>query len=615
MSQGLDSSLLYCYASLMALNAFVAFYHIQFRWNEATLHHIVKDSIVDAAFAVFFPALILLYSLFIFQDDLMAVKIRQQFFPPRVFERKARNYVSAKELNMFTTDFESLLIRSGWDVFLKLSFSLLACFRWTKITHLLLQREDKVPSSPSQALAHSIAKSAKAVAPLGSANGSTQPHINLDDSRARRHFVQSRLRALVGILFFVYGVGCIVYTAIAVQKSQTACLSYPECVQFAYLWAPGTSQDTCACIAYVDRDLAPADSDSLTDVTQTLTELAGGGKLQTVQLVNRKINGSLPEELQSCQSLRNLVLIHTGVGVFPSWASKSFSKLEYLHIEGDSTDVNLVELPSDLFSAMANLHTIHLSYHPNLPSLPSLAGSTALQSVYYGFLDSIKEFSSVGDLPDLQVVALESLPLLRSLPEIAQYESILDMVFVQDIPACCSGFLSEGTCNTTFPSCCGPPQSKNASTTASNENSQDGSANIIQDGSNNDSVENSEDGSSHDSLPPTCLVMPDDSALLPSNATLLVLSQFATNASNFCDAAQAACPNAVMAAMLKREDICKGVLYRECSSESQGVGICFNEDMGRVQCTYSQATIDMREAEIAAGCRCDKVEEKWLGCA
>jgi hypothetical protein len=44
MAQGLDTSLLYCYASLMALNAFVAFYHIQFRWNEATLHHILKDS-------------------------------------------------------------------------------------------------------------------------------------------------------------------------------------------------------------------------------------------------------------------------------------------------------------------------------------------------------------------------------------------------------------------------------------------------------------------------------------------------------------------------------------------------------------------------------------------
>ncbi|KAF1794803.1 hypothetical protein GQ600_19054 [Phytophthora cactorum] len=92
MAQGLDSSLLYCYASLMALNAFVAFYHIQFRWNESTLHHILKDSIVDAAFAVFFPALILLYSLFVFQDDLKSVKIRQQFFPPRGFERKARTW-------------------------------------------------------------------------------------------------------------------------------------------------------------------------------------------------------------------------------------------------------------------------------------------------------------------------------------------------------------------------------------------------------------------------------------------------------------------------------------------------------------------------------------------
>ncbi|KAG6577891.1 amino acid auxin permease family [Phytophthora cinnamomi] len=186
MAQGLAPSLLYCYASLMAVNAFVAFYAIQFRWNEPTLYHILKDSIVDAAFGVFFPALVLLYSLFVFQDDLKTVKIRQRFFPPRVFERKARNYVDAKELNMFSTDFESLLVRT------------------------------------------------------------------------------------------------------------------------------------------------PAESEELIDVTQTLTELASAGKLQTVQVVNRKINGSLPDTLQTCQGLRNLVLIHTGVEVFPSWASLAFSKLEYL---------------------------------------------------------------------------------------------------------------------------------------------------------------------------------------------------------------------------------------------------------------------------------------------
>ncbi|KAG3254651.1 hypothetical protein PI124_g790 [Phytophthora idaei] len=492
MAQGLDSSLLYCYASLMALNAFVAFYHIQFRWNESTLHHILKDSIVDAAFAVFFPALILLYSLFVFQDDLKSVKIRQQFFPPRGFERKARNLVNAKELNMFSTDFESLLVLSEWDVFLKLSFR------------------------------------------------------------------------------------------ISVQVSRSSCSRYPTCVQFAHRWIPGGSSDVCECLAYVDRDLAPADAENLTDVTDTLAVLASAGKLQTVQLVNRRINGSLPDELQNCQLLRNLVLIHTGVELFPSWVSTSFAKLEYLHVEGESTDTNLVELPSDLFFSMGNLHTIHLSYHANLPSLPSMVGLKTLESVYFGYLDSIKEIPSTGDLPEIQVMALEGLPLIRSLPDVAQYESTLDMMFVQDVPVCCSGFLSEGDCNTTFPSCCEEIENRNGSNTGS-------------------------------SLPPTCLVLPDEESLLPTNATLSFLSQFAVNVSNFCEARQATCPNAVKASKRREKDTCQGVLYRECLSQSQGTGICFNEDMGRVECTYSQSIIEMREAEIAAGCSCDEVEEQWLG--
>ncbi|RAW35140.1 hypothetical protein PC110_g8547 [Phytophthora cactorum] len=580
MAQGLDSSLLYCYASLMALNAFVAFYHIQFRWNESTLHHILKDSIVDAAFAVFFPALILLYSLFVFQDDLKSVKIRQQFFPPRGFERKARNLVNAKELNMFSTDFESLLVLSEWDVFLKLSFSLLACFRWNKITHLLLQRERKGRNSQEKTTdgaqkSHST-RNCKAVAPL-------PVEKSTHDTEQSGYYPSSRLRTMVGIFFMIYGVGCLIYTGISVQVSRSSCSRYPTCVQFAHRWIPGGSSDVCECLAYVDRDLAPADAENLTDVTNTLAVLASAGKLQTVQLVNRRINGSLPDELQNCQLLRNLVLIHTGVEVFPSWVSTSFAKLEYLHVEGESTDTNLVELPSDLFFSMGNLHTIHLSYHANLPSLPSMVGLKTLESVYFGYLDNIKEIPSTADLPEIQVMALEGLPLVRSLPDVTQYESTLDMMFVQDVPVCCSGFLSEGFCNTTFPSCCEEIENRNGSNTGS-------------------------------SLPPTCLVLPDEESLLPTNATLSFLSQFAVNVSNFCEARQATCPNAVKASKRREKDTCQGVLYRECLSQSQGTGICFNEDMGRVECTYSQSIIEMREAEITAGCSCDEVEEQWLGC-
>ncbi|KAG3088986.1 hypothetical protein C6341_g9532 [Phytophthora cactorum] len=538
MAQGLDSSLLYCYASLMALNAFVAFYHIQFRWNESTLHHILKDSIVDAAFAVFFPALILLYSLFVFQDDLKSVKIRQQFFPPRGFERKARNLVNAKELNMFSTDFESLLVLSEWDVFLKLSFSLLACFRWNKITHLLLQRERKGRNSQEKTTdgaqkSHST-RNCKAVAPL-------PVEKSTHDTEQSGYYPSSRLRTME-YLYKYHG-----------------------------LLARGTQH---ASSSLIDGFLAA-------QVTSAI--LASAGKLQTVQLVNRRINGSLPDELQNCQLLRNLVLIHTGVEVFPSWVSTSFAKLEYLHVEGESTDTNLVELPSDLFFSMGNLHTIHLSYHANLPSLPSMVGLKTLESVYFGYLDNIKEIPSTADLPEIQVMALEGLPLVRSLPDVAQYESTLDMVFVQDVPVCCSGFLSEGDCNATFPSCCEEIENRNGSNTGS-------------------------------SLPPTCLVLPDEESLLPTNATLSFLSQFAVNVSNFCEARQATCPNAVKASKRREKDTCQGVLYRECLSQSQGTGICFNEDMGRVECTYSQSIIEMREAEITAGCSCDEVEEQWLGC-
>lgn len=245
------------------------------------------------------------------------------------------------------------------------------------------------------------------------------------------------------------------------------------------------------------------------------------------------------------------------------------------HIEGSASATNLMELPSDLFTSMSRLHTIHLSYHAALPELPAMDGLDALECIYLGFLDSITELPSFGDLPSIKVMALEGLPQVRILPNIELYADTLNMVFVQDMPACCSGFLSQGDCNTSFPSCCTDDES---------------------------------------SLPSTCLAMPDESKFLATNATLAFLHEFAANVSNFCDAAQATCPTAVKTFALAEVDTCTGVLYTECMSESEGPGICFNEDMGYVKCIHSQELIDMRKAEIAAGCSCDEIAEAWLGC-
>ncbi|GMF30915.1 unnamed protein product [Phytophthora lilii] len=200
----------------------------------------------------------------------------------------------------------------------------------------------------------------------------------------------------------------------------------------------------------------------------------------------------------------------------------------------------------------------------------------------------IEKLPSMENLQAIQVVALEGLPRVRVLPNVGPYQETLEMVFVQNTPACCSGFLSEGACNTSFPTCCGPP-------------ALDGSAG----------------GHSKEKLPSTCLHLPEEESLLPASTTLSVLDQYISNTSNFCDAGQATCPRVVRSifGVGVEEDTCAGVLFRKCSSELSGPGICFNEDLGRVKCVHAQATIDMRRAEIAAGCPCSAGEEKWLGCS
>ncbi|KAF1777058.1 Leucine-rich repeat domain, L domain-like [Phytophthora cactorum] len=243
------------------------------------------------------------------------------------------------------------------------------------------------------------------------------------------------------------------------------------------------------------------------------------------------------------------------------------------HIEGDSSEINLTELPSDLFNSMTSLHTIHLSYHAFLPSLPSMVGLKSLESVYFGS-------PSHGGPPSDQVLALEGLVHVRALPDVEQYRDTLEMVFVQDSPACCSGFLSGGGCNTTFLNCC--------------------------------ERRHSSDSSSGDSLPPTCLSMPDEDLFLPTNTTLSILSRFATN---YRISATQRRQRARIPSQSKALGKLKMFALVCCTANYEGVGICFNQDMGRVKCIQSQTIIDMRKAEIEAGCSCDQVEEKWLGCA
>lgn len=157
----------------------------------------------------------------------------------------------------------------------------------------------------------------------------------------------------VGIIFFLVGTACITYPAVVIQRAQAACADYSGCILVSYAWE--TTGKVCNCLAYVDRDLAPNASEVLPDVTDTLEILARAGKLETIQLINRKINQTLPDSVQLCTGLRNMfvaflasrkgtesingavvrvssirVLIYTGIEEIPAWANETMTKLEYL---------------------------------------------------------------------------------------------------------------------------------------------------------------------------------------------------------------------------------------------------------------------------------------------
>jgi hypothetical protein len=268
---------------------------------------------------------------------------------------------------------------------------------------------------------------------------------------------------------------------------------------------------------------------------------------------------------------------------------------------------------------MNKLTTLHISGHANLKHLPPLESLPKLHTVFLGQLKSLEDLPSLSDLPSLQVVAFQAIPRVRTLPDLSIFESTLDTLVVQDMGVCCSGFLSSGVCDTSFPSCCVTSSSASslvAPAIITNSNSINLAVRV-----GGASVNRPDKDSFTRSLlardPPQCLDMPADSDLLPSNVSLAFLENFMTAESGtFCDPALASChsfqtkvlPEGISA------DACKGVLYRECSSESKGSGICYNLELGWVQCVYLESVIAMRRAAIAAGCSCDSQEERWLGC-
>lgn len=332
----------------------------------------------DTVFAVFFPALVLVYSIATFHGDLKAVKILQQFFPPNAYERTGRIFVDARQINTFSAGYESLLLLDPRSIFLQIGFNLLTCLRWHRIMRALLERarltalqrrqqHSQAPNPQGPADRPQLPfkpMSAAAVAPLADESPAAvkqsqptgPPRPAIDKTAAPKRAAP----AVIGVTFLAFGVACITSAAVAIRSAQAACEAYSSCILVSYVWPPIGAPEAdgslvCNCLAFVDRELAPNASKMLPDVTLELAEVARAGSLETIQLVNRKLNGTLPDEVSECTNLRSLyvmqrrllpqlcscddgmtmpscrrILIYTGIETLPAWANETFTQLEYL---------------------------------------------------------------------------------------------------------------------------------------------------------------------------------------------------------------------------------------------------------------------------------------------
>lgn len=221
-------------------------------------------------------------------------------------------------------------------------------------------------------------------------------------------------------------------------------------------------------------------------------------------------------------------------------------------------------MPPDMFSRMHKLHYIHTGTIPMLPSYPSLAGLTELESLAIVSGHSLAVIPNLDDLESLSSLTLVEnyhvarLPSLDTLTDLKRFNLLYRNV------VCCNGYMT-GICDPTASMCrdrFDEPETQCVNDTISAA----GKAIISQ------------------TQGQVCLDVPFD---LADSAPTLESTDVA----------------------------CGGVLYRRCQ-RGNSTGICYNVRMQVVSCDTTGYYEKMRKLQIerSVGEPCNPAEEAWLGC-
>ncbi|EGZ24784.1 hypothetical protein PHYSODRAFT_256968 [Phytophthora sojae] len=382
-----------------------------------------------------------------------------------------------------------------------------------------------------------------------------------------------------GVLDFILSIGLnlsFCYRFVRVISSQAACATYPECVAYAHVWNTGGQ---CPCIVMIDGDRAPRTAhewDYPEDVTDKVRALAGAGRLNGLQLINRQLR-RWPDELRRCTDMRTISLIYTSIEEIPTWATE-FKMLQHLHLEGKYGSQNLVTLPPDLFSDLPDFTFLHLGNHHNLIALPAFSGTPNLRSMVLAVLLSLTELPSFDRLLNLETMALVHIQRVPAVPDMGPLASLSRLAIFRPNHLCCNGFVA--ACNLSDSFC----------------------------------------------LPDLAFHVPAASCLAPNDprhATAATREIFSKFAPAICQ--KSAIPFALEALSdfptAERIAACDGVMYRQSeipgvTSANGTVGMCYSSRMQVVACNVDELFIRVRRLEIerGVGAPCDPKAEQWLGC-
>lgn len=217
----------------------------------------------------------LLYAYFNFELDREVFETREETLTPGSFGRIARLFADPIEIAIFRIGFQNVQLLKLPKIAIKCFLNLLNLLKWHQIiTHLVR---------------------------LGDVHNPTSHY------HEPRTFYSPRHICIGAFVILALATGTFAVVAQVISTSVANCALYPQCGLISYQWAWKDS-GICPCLVFIDRDLAPTtfrDWVDPPDTSQALTELAKGGFLQTVQVINRKVV-ELPEELRENQDLRYL---------------------------------------------------------------------------------------------------------------------------------------------------------------------------------------------------------------------------------------------------------------------------------------------------------------------